>query len=149
MDDALQIGKWLEFDAGTCFGTRKKHFGILVGIDYEREVAVVAVNATSRLESLIRFADFNGIPVEDAMVDVTEDVHFSKPTGIDCHRPKEIPLEILKEWVELHKVRLATYNEDVPRNKMVRIFEVIERSPLVESSIKAIVGASAARYVED
>ena len=139
MEEAIEIGKWLEFEAGTCFGSRLKHFGIIVGIDWERRVAVVAVNATSQIEKLIWFADRNNIPIEDAMVDVTGDLHFSKPTGIDCHRPREVSIKQLEYWVSQGKIKKSSYNEDVRSEILQRIIEIMIRSPLVEKSIKDII----------
>ena len=139
MNANIEIAKWLEFDAGTCFGAKLKHFGIILGIDSERRVAVVAVNATSQIEKLIYFADLHNIPEEDAMVDVTEDIHFSKPTGIDCHRPQEIPLEQLEIWFDEDKVRKTSYNEDVSPEKYHKILEIVLRSPLVTPAIKNII----------
>ena len=142
MESVLEIGKWLEFDAGTCFGSKTMHFGIILGVDYDRRVAVVAVNATSQIEKLILLADLNGIPVEDATVDVTSDVHFSKPTGIDCHRPREISIDMLNIWVKEEKIRKSSYNEDVDVKIMNRIIDIVLGSPLVENSMKNIIKKS-------
>lgn len=139
MEDIIKVGKWLEFDANTCFGTKTMHFGIILGIDDERRMAVVAANATSKIEKLIWFADRNNIPIEDAMVDVTSDIHFSKPTGIDCHRPREIPLSQLHDWAKRNMIRLSPYNTDVDSATMQKIISIVLRSPLVEKSIKNII----------
>lgn len=139
MDDALEIGKWYKFDAGTCFGATKQHYGIIVGIDRERRIVVVAVNATSQIEKLIKLADFNGIPIDDAMVDVTDDLHFSKPTGLDCHRPQVQPLDLILEWVKAGRVRKSSYNEDVAIEKLASAVGIMLRSPLVPENIKEII----------
>ena len=142
MEEVVEVGKWLEFDAGTCFGSKTMHFGIILGIDRKRRVAVVAVNATSQIEKLIWFAERNGIPIEDAMVDVTSDVHFNKHTGIDCHRPREIPIRQLEYWTKNNMIRLSPYNSDVDDETMQKIIGIVLRSPLVENSIKNIIKLS-------
>lgn len=142
MEEVAKLGKWLEFEAGTCFGSSKKHFGVLVGIDCELKKLVVAANATTKIEKLIRFADLHNIPVEDAMVDVTGDIHFSQPTGIDCHRAREISLDQFVAWVKTDKVRVASYNEDVSPEKYQQIVSIILRSPLIEETAKEIIRKS-------
>lgn len=143
MEEVLVIGKWLEFYRGTCFGdNREMHFGIIVGIDEVRRIAVVAVNATSQIDKLIKFADFKHIPIEDATIDVTDDVHFSRPTGIDCHRPRQIPLEQLQKWVAEGKIRKTAYNEDVNPGKLHKLIEIMLRSPLITNTIKKIIRSS-------
>lgn len=139
MDDTLTIGKWLEFDAGTCFGDAKRHFGVILGIDHEQRIVVVAVNATSQVEKLIKFADLNGIPVEDAMVDVTGDLHFKRPTGLDCHRPQTRPLDIVRKWVEEGRIRKSSYNEDIGSDRLRSAVAIMMRSPLIPENIKEII----------
>lgn len=139
MDGVLTTGKWLIFDKGTFFGDTKQHFGIIVGIDYEQRIVVIAVNATSQIEKLIRFADMNGIPTNDAMVDVTRDIHFSKPTGLDCHRPQTKPLDLVLSWIEKGKIRKVDYNEDIALEKMKAVVGIMLRSPLIPENVKTII----------
>ena len=139
MEEILEPHKWLIFEVGTCFGNKTNHFGIIVGIDTERRMAIVAVNATSKLDKLIYFADRNGIPVENALVDVTNVVHFRKPTGLNCHRPQEVSLGTLEKWVDKGLVRKAPNNGDVNETIMKELVRIMLASPLVTEAQKIVI----------
>ena len=142
-DEIFKVGQWLKFKAGTCFGKDKDHLGLFVAISEEQAVCI-AINATSKVDNVIRFANRRHINSEETVVVIEPDApessyHFSRETAFDCNRPSMATNKELSEWLANCMIELVEYNVKVDDKLLERIKEGILKSPLVSEKYKRII----------
>ena len=139
-EDVFQVGQWLWFDKDTCFG-RYPHFGMILGIDKESETIGLAINASSKLENIEKYAKYNNIDTTRTHVklkpnDSRGGYRFGKETIFDCNRPKIISYENVSRWHSAGRIKIAEYNIDVDKDLLRELKLGVWESPVVEQKYK-------------
>ena len=141
VDEIFQVGQWLVFKKGTCFGPTKDHVAIIVGIDTETQSIGIAVNASSKIAEIKKFAERNQINLGTTIVRVSPNdykasCHIGEETAFDCNRPSIISYKDIERWYASGLVNLADYNVDVNRDLLNELRLGIWESPMVEQKFK-------------
>jgi hypothetical protein len=140
VEDVFQIGKWLIFKPGTCFGNTKQHLGVIAGIDRDTKEIAVAVNATSQVQKRVEFAIARNFPVSTHVnIAPGTNIHFSKLTVIDCNMAQRITYAEVENWVNLGLIEVIGFNEDVSDSLMQQIKVGIKNSPRNVQKLKDMI----------